>query len=256
MTMRGSDRDSDDRGHVACGHGSEDGKDPPVETEPEGGAPTGEQKVGGPEGRSGERRREPERAEGAETRGAEPGAPDTPLPTPPARVSVEGRGARAFGCPSGRPGVWHGVSGLDVYSSEVREPFKPRRPALRDRAAGSCPRPPARGAQREPRPETRPGTDGAWGRAARAEEGGGGRWGGGRGLPRRERWPRGLSRGGQVGPSPPPAPALGAGAAAEGAWVPWGSDEERTRPAALPKTPGAGRSLAPPPAARPPPELL
>lgn len=176
VTMRGSDRDSDDRGHVACGHRSEDGKDPPVETEPEGGAPTGEQKVGGPEGRSGERRREPERAEGAETRGAEPGAPDTPLPTPPARVSVEGRGARAFGCPSGRPAVWHGVSGLDVYSSEVREPFKPRRPALRDRAAGSCPRPPARGAQREPRPGpglTEPG-GGLRGRRREAEGAGAG----------------------------------------------------------------------------------
>lgn len=247
--MRGSDRDSDDRGHVACGHRSEDGKDPPVETEPEGGAPTGEQKVGGPEGRSGERRREPERAEGAETRGAEPGAPDTPLPTPPARVSVEGRGARAFGCPSGRSGVWHGVSGLDVYSSEVREPFKPRRPALRDRAAGSCPRPPARGAQREPRPGpglTEPG-GGLRGRRREAEGAGAGPWPPQAGALAARAEPRG-----QVGPSPPPAPALGAGAAAEGAWVPWGSDEERTRPPALPKTPGGGEELGPAPRCPPP----
>lgn len=252
--MRGSDRDSDDRGHVACGHRSEDGKDPPVETEPEGGAPTGEQKVGGPEGRSGERRREPERAEGAETRGAEPGAPDTPLPTPPARVSVEGRGARAFGCPSGRPGVWHGVSGLDVYSSEVREPFKPRRPALRDRAAGSCP--PAAGEGGAERAETRPGTDGAWGRAARAEEGGGGRWGGGRGLPRRERWPRGLSRGGRWGLLRPWHRLWVQVLRRRGPGCPGVPMKRGLVPRPSPKLRGAGRSLAPPPAARPPPELL
>lgn len=67
---------------------------------------------------------------------------------------------------------------MDVYSSEVREPFKPRRPALRDRAAGSCPRPPARGAQREPRPcpgLTEPG-GGLRGRRREAEGAGAGPW--------------------------------------------------------------------------------
>lgn len=117
--------------------------------------------------------------------------------------------------PRPRPAsLWRG--GVPVLSAALRDALGcgtgcqawMSTPARYANLSSAAPRPPgSRGGQLPPaageggaeRAETRPGTDGAWGRAARAEEGGGGRWGGGRGLPRRERWPRGLSRGGRWG---------------------------------------------------------